>query len=75
MQEYAEGAANQNIIKSVLVDDIRKRSFLWTKHDLYVMHDYILVDLEKEFEYRITDGNYFSEAEIKVIMRGTASRM
>lgn len=45
--------------------------FLWRKHELYVTYDYILFDLEKEFEHRMNSNLEFSEAEIRTIIRGT----
>ena len=44
--------------------------FLWSKYELYITYDYIFIDLEKEFEYRILQKNRFSESEIISIMKG-----
>lgn len=65
-----EGPANRNIIRCAILADLEKVGFLWRKHELYVTYDYILFDLEKEFEHRKTANLEFSEAEIRTIIRG-----
>lgn len=44
---------------------------MWRKNELYARYDYILFDLEKEFEHRMETGEEFGEGEIKTIIRGT----
>jgi hypothetical protein len=39
---------------------LEKVGFLWRKHELYVTYDYILFDLEKEFEHRKAANLEFS---------------
>ena len=48
---------------------------MWRKHELYVTYDYVLFDLEKEFEHRRTANLEFSEAEIRTIIRGKTYEM
>jgi hypothetical protein len=38
--------------------------------ELYVVHDFIVSDLRKEFEVREKNGRDFNEDEIKTIVKG-----
>lgn len=64
-----EGPANQNVIKTTVIASMEKSGFLWKKQEIYLIHDFILVDLQKEFDNRAQNHTYFSEDDIKTIIR------
>jgi hypothetical protein len=46
--------------------------FLWSKIELYLAYDFIVFDLQKEFEYRLTKGTRFADNEIISIIKGNS---